>query len=206
MDHPNSHCCPTSWDQRIPNEPLFDRNFLIDRPPVIPQGFPQSSGECLWNNDPWLLMNQKAEKEAMSYWYNHTVSERTKGVNAQKPAQKSLKHMTTKYPDRPWLHSIDKNINKESQLSNRNYYNPKDCIIPCVKHDIDGFNREADQTFLQTMNNNLKLNCGTRIWNQPTSMKMTEPLDHDHQSYINRCTGMDQRRREVLNSNVISED
>ena len=191
MDHPNSHCCPTSWDQRIPNEPLFERNFLVERPPIIPQDFPKNTNQCTPTNianRPWLVMDRKAEKEAMMYWHYNIVNKDVKGTNTRERKSKSLKKMTEKHPDRPWLHTIRRNIDKDSQLSNRNYYNPRDCIIPCVQHDLAGFARIADEALMRQMSTgNKRLDCSTRTWNQPTSLKMTEPVDFDYGEHLRSC-------------------
>ena len=188
MDHPNSHCCPTSWDQRIPNEPLFERNFLIERPPIIPQNAPKNTSQCTPLNSSWLIMDRKTEKEAMMYWYYNVINKAVKGTNTSERKAKSLKKMTDKHPDRPWLHSTHRNINKDSQLSNRNYYNPKDCIIQCVQHDLTGFARIADEALIKQMDvGNKRLDCSTKMWNQPTSLRMTEPIDFDYGKHLKSC-------------------
>ena len=200
MNHPNSNCCPLSWDQRIPNEPILDRNFLIQRPPLIPQDIPRTTNECISSLDrPWLLYDRATEKTLMSYWHHHTNTDKFQGVNTPSTVAKSLDKMTDKFPNRPWLHGIHRNIDKDSNLSNRNYYNPKDCIIPCVQYDVAGFNRIADSAlFKEMIKDSINMNfCGKagRIWNQSTSMKANEPDDYDHESFIRSCPKLKQYQK-----------
>lgn len=182
------HCCPTSWDQRIPNEPLLERQFLIQRPPIIPQDIPRNTSHCSVGSErPWLLMTKQAEDEMMNYWSRNVVNKDIIGSpTSSKKHSKTLNQMTKKYPDRPWLHGTHRNIDRDSQLSNRNYYNPKDCIIPCVQHDLCGFNRIADQAMLKKMTEDQLFRNGALcsgngsnggFWNQSTSMRMNEPID-----------------------------
>ncbi len=191
--HPNEHCCPTSWDQRIPNEPLLERNFLIERPPIIPQDSPRTSDRCAATDRPWLLMDRAAEKAMMMYWYNFVIND-----NSNKQKSKSLRKMIIKYPGRPWLHGIRKNIERDSHLSNRNYYNPKDCIIDSVQHDLHGLNRLADDVLYRQMSQgNKRQDCNIRLWNQPTTARMTEPIDFAYEPFLRSCIS---RPKEPTNS------
>jgi hypothetical protein len=191
--HPNAQCTPETWDQRIPNEPLFDRNFIIERPPIISQDRPRNTSLCTpagHVDRPWLLMNHATEKSAMLYWYRHTHTKRYQGVNSSElnKKSKSLKKMIKCYPDRPWLKSIARNVVQDSQLSFRDYYNPKDCINTEVNKDLTTFNRIADDALSKEMTNTKqRLNGSTRLWNQSTSMKMTEPVDFNYHAHVDKC-------------------
>jgi len=208
MDHPNFNCCPLSWDQRIPNEPIFERNLLIERPPQIPQDFPRTTNPCVDSSKkPWLLYDRPTEKTMMTYWHHHTTTDKVQGVNAKEKLAKSLDKMTEKFPEKPWLHGIHRNIDYDSKLSNRNYYNPKDCIIPCVKYDIAGLNRIADDKLFREMTKSRVFqhhdycsggrgNSNMGIWNQTTSMKMNEPIDYNYEKFIKSCPELQKYRNE----------
>jgi hypothetical protein len=187
--HPNAQCTPDTWDQRIPNEPLFKRNFLIDRPPIIPQNRPNNTSLCTpacLINQPWLLMNHDTEEQSMLYWSKHTISSKSQGVNSTDNSPQSLKKMIAKYPDRPWLTSIPKNIVQDSKLSERDYYNPQDYINNNVSTALTRMNSAADKTLLKELTPDQRLD-GIRMWNQSTSPRMTEPIDFNYRKYITTC-------------------
>jgi hypothetical protein len=210
MNHPNSNCCPLTWDQRIPNEPLFERNFLIERPPQIPQDFPRTTNECIATKDrEWQIYNNEVENTMMNYWHNNIKSTDIKGVNSEKKETNSLDEMTQKYPYQPWLKGIHRNIDKDSQLLNLNYYNPKDCIIPCVQYDLRGLNRLADEAMFKELTKSRVFKnyemCGRaggmKTWNQTTSMKMNEPIDYNHEQFIKSCPQL-QKYKELGNTEL----
>jgi hypothetical protein len=196
MTHPNENCC---WDQRIPNEPLLERQFLVERPPIIPQDRPGNTSQCTPAEHlkrPWLLMDRTAEKQSMMYWHHNTVNTDIKGTNTASLTSKSLNTMTEKHPGRPWLHGIHRNVDRDSHLRNHNHYNPMDCVVPAVQQDLSSFNRIADEAMLKEMTQTQLFRNGAledgRMWNQPTSMRMTEPVDFDYQKFIQK--GLNKRR------------
>lgn len=170
-----------NWDQRIPNEPLFDRQFLVERPPIISQDRPRNTSQCAPDSQPWLVINHDTEREMMNYWHRHVVNRDVKGVNSKDAQEKSL-DMTkdqSQNQNRPWLHGIHRNIDRDSQLSNRNYYNPRDCIVPLMQHRLNGLNARADSAMLKQMTENQLFRngilCDGRLWNKSTSIRMNEP-------------------------------
>lgn len=194
--HPNAQCTPESWDQRIPNEPIFERNFIIERPPIVSQDHPRNTSLCTpasHLNRPWLLTSHEIEKDAMMYWNRNTVNTKPQGVNGTPDKHtKSLKTMSEHHPDRPWLTSIRRNINMDSQLSARSYYNPKDCIHDDVQGDLLRLDRIADDALLHHMTGGgQRLDGNTRLWNQPTSMRMTEPIGFSYKRHVMKCYGKD---------------
>ena len=181
---------PSCWDQRIPNEPLFERQFVIERPPIIPQNRPRNTSQCLpTQNCRYLLMDRSAEAHAMRYWYCNVVN--GKGVNNECKKDISLEQMIQQYPNRPWLHSVHHNIDHDSQLRNRNYYNPQDCINGVVQNDLNIMNRNADQAMIRQMTSNQLFRNGAlsdgRLWNQSTSVRANEPIDFDYTEIIQSC-------------------
>ena len=190
MTDPNSHCSPITWDQRIPNEPLFDRQFLLSRPPTILQDFPRTTNQCTDSSKrPWLVFTDKSEKQAAEFWQNNVVSKEIKGVDTighSKPVP--IKSLLKKHPERPWLHSTDKNIDRESQLLNLNYYNPQDCITPSVYNDLAGFRRISDEALLREMQVNSAHMVNGRLWDTVTSVKMLEPIDYNLTEDIKKCS------------------
>lgn len=179
MTDPNANC---DWDQRIPNEPIFERNFLLYRPETISQERPMNSDQCTPINKPWLLMSRKQERNMANWWldnvHNTAVRRERKhsGVSTNKRSNHTLKTLLEQYPDRPWLNGIHKDITAESHLRNNNYYNPKDCIVPCVQHDIDLFARIRDEAFTRDMiSQNQRPVDEMKMWNNITSPRMLEP-------------------------------
>lgn len=192
-----SHCQSQNqnWDQRIPNEPLLERQFLIERPPIIPQDFPRNTSQCtpaVYNNRPWLVMNRDSEGEMMDYWHYNVVNSNVKGVAVKdkNKDEQNLEKLTKKYPDRPWLHGIHRNIVRDSQLRNGNY-NPKDYIYPCVQRELQGFNRVADSKIFHQMTKEQLFRNGAlwdgRLWNESTSIRMNEPISFDYEQYLKSC-------------------
>ena len=195
MADPNTHCCPMTWDQRIPNEPLLDRQFLITNPPVVVQDYPRSTVQCTApgrthpEDRPWLQFNKRTEREATQFWHNNTVSDQGKGVPTQDQnhgaSVPKLKTLVQDHPERPWLHGINKNIDRESQLHNLNYYNPRDCIIPCVQRDLCCFNRMAGEKMARQFQSK-RLDVGVKMWNNPTSLRMLEPVDYNYTEQVQK--------------------
>lgn len=115
-----------TWDQRISNESIYQRQFN-DRghlgAPNIPQSGPTSSRPHTVRR-PYLLVDSHSERRALAHWLQ---------IN-NRPAA-SLSEMTRLYPGRPWLYSIHRNIDVDSELSSRNYYNPKDIGSQAPKLD-----------------------------------------------------------------------
>lgn len=183
-----------TWDQRIPNEPIFQRQFNITRPPIIPQYGPHNTGRSLQCQvpceRPWMLMTKDTEQQMMRYWNTHTVRNTVGGVNKCITAT-DLDQMTMMFPDRPWLHGIHRNIDHESKLSNRNYYNPNDCVIPPAKKELKSLNRLADTAFMRQMTDSQLFRngslCDDQLWNQSTSLRQNEPINFDYEKYIRSC-------------------
>lgn len=187
--------CSCKWDQRIPNEPIFQRQFNITRPPIIPQDGPRSTSRSLQCQPrscsrPWMLMSKDAEQQMMRYWVSHSACNNIGGVNKCITA-KDLDQMTRMYPDRPWLSGIHRNVDHESKLLNHNYYNPKDCVIPKVKKELKELDRIVDTAMLRKMTDTQLFRngslCDDQLWNQSTSLRQNEPVDFDYERYIRSC-------------------
>lgn len=159
----NFDCC---WDQRIPNEPLFERQFLIQRPPIIVQGIPENTSPCARAPSAWLGL--KDELSAIEYWYNNVINKDHKGPNTKDKGKFNLVSLIRQYPTRPWLYSTRLNVDIGSQLSSRDYYNPKDHLCTGRDYSI------ADQSLVDQMTTRRPDTQSTRIWGQPTSMKMAD--------------------------------
>lgn len=177
MTHnPNTDC---SWDQRIPNEAILERQFLSVRPPIILQNRPsQTSCPSSKKPDSWLLFNRKAEHNDAEYWKNNVISTESKGIDTKghtKP--RSYKKLLEQYPDKPWLQGTTINIDRESELRSLNYYNPKDCIKTEAQQELTTLTRLSDETMIRNMQQqSARMGGNGRLWNIPTSVRMTEPL------------------------------
>lgn len=174
----------TTWDQRIPNEPIFERNFLLSRPVIIPQGRANNTDGCA-SDQPWLLLTRAKEKE-MANWWNVNVKSNgnfttesndciKKGlpINTEhQPIKVSLRKLIKMYPDRPWLKGIHIDISTDNCVRNLGYYNPKDCISDNVQLN----DRLTDQAFIMKMQQaNQRPIDESRLWNNVTSPRMLEP-------------------------------
>lgn len=206
MYHPNSElqkCNNTQelkyWDQRIPNEPLLDRNFVIHRPPIIYNNRPQTTDPCIGVDREWLLLNKNLENKSSRYWCNHLNGQKYQGlptqntVNGSKVKSKPTKRAKRRHlkckktrKDRPWIHGTNINIDAESKLRRLDYYNPKDCIANEV-------HQQLKKTYIQAIHN-LHQGQGdnymqyTPLWlNNPTRMVNQEPLNYNYKKQINTC-------------------
>lgn len=181
----------SSWDQRIPNEPLFERQFFVQQPPIIPQDGPMSTTQCLpadYYGRPWLLMSKNVESDMMNYWRTHTACPldgintkcNSKKRNKCECERKGLDQMIAKYPDRPWLRGIRKNTDQESLLFGQHNLASKDCITRSDRKKLQKDNRLADTVMLRSMvHGQLFRNgalCDGRLWNQSTSLRANEPF------------------------------
>jgi hypothetical protein len=154
-----------AWDQRISNEAIYKRQFN-DRgdvgAPNIPQSGPTSSRPYTVHR-PYLLLDSRSEGRALTHWLK---------INNMPVA--SLSKMRRRYPGRPWIYSIHRNIDVDSELSSRNYYNPKDCMTrapPLLDANIFADADISPQCKYASVNSGslqgVTRNC-LNIWNQPT--------------------------------------
>lgn len=176
ITHPTSDCV---WDQRIPNEPIQNRQFFVDRPPILIQDRPRNTRQIpVRCENPWIMIQQEDEQQLMEYWYNNTVNTEIKGVNTPHPVRLTMEEAVKRFPNRPWLYSDPRNVLKESHLTSRNYYNPNDCIVPCVRQSLDVYARVADDAMMKEMvrAGTRRDHSGMRLWNIPTSPKMTQAV------------------------------
>lgn len=206
MYHPNSElekCNATQelkyWDQRIPNEPLLDRNFVIHHPPVIYNNRPQTTDPCIGVDREWLLLDNKLEKKSSRYWCTHLNSQKYHGiptqttVNGSKIKYKPTKRENQQYSkckhqrqDRPWIHGTNINIDAESKLKRLDYYNPKDCIANNVREQLQKSYIQAVHALHQGQGGNYLQH--TPLWlNNPTRMINQEPFSYDYTSQLNTC-------------------
>ena len=161
MDVQEQDC---SWDQRIPNEPLCQRQFDDggNRPPVIPQGGARSTSHCT-RRQPFLLMDRAVEEKAMIHWLS------LNGSAAKSNTKPTLKEMMRRYPNRPWLHGIHRNINVDSELSPRNI---KHCATSPYLPPL--VSRRWNRPLAPERHRLIPMTC-LNLWNQPTSVRMTAP-------------------------------
>lgn len=186
----NDSCC---WDQRIPNEPLFDRNFVIQHPPVIHRNYPQSTDQCIQaarnmnGQQPHLLLDRNLEQQAADYWCGNLASVEEQGVPTQdhpfNKCNKSVAQLAENDPRRPWVHGVNYNIGAESQLRGLDYYNPKDCIVNSRK--LDRLNQQADAELTKAMQHDQYYpNETPKMFNNTTRMIHSEI---DYTEFLKSC-------------------
>lgn len=199
MYHPNAdlgHKCTNAtqefkiWDQRIPNEPLLDRVFLIDRPPVIHRVPPLTTGQCIAPPTQLLLLTRKIEQQSADYWRNNLQGNGVQGLPVASSASMPLKRHVSGYPDRPWLHGVNYNINADSELRGLNYFNPEDCVDEATLRRLQEKNNQAYIRLLQEYHvpSNNYPNETQKWFGNTTKMINVEPINFDYTAHIMRCT------------------
>jgi hypothetical protein len=190
MENPN--CCDV-WDQRIPNEPLYERNFLIQHPPVIHRNYPRNTDQCVMEDrktQPWLLLDPALEQESANYWCGNLKRCENQGVpTVDAPFDRCNmphKKLAKKHTDRPWVHGVNYNIDVNSQLKRLDYYNPKDCIVK--SRELNRLNQEANLKLLKAMQPyNFYPNVTPQMFQNPTRMVNLEPIGFDYEQYLHDC-------------------
>lgn len=201
MYHPNAelemctNCTQElkTWDQRIPNEPIFERNFLIQRPPPIHINYPQSTTPCIKADPNQLLLNQKLQRESAAYWDQYLRGKSFQGLPVTPVAQTlkkgEIKKIRRQRPDRPWIYGTNINIDAESKLFSLNYYNPTDCINKKVRDCLERENREASVRMHMRHHRSASqyLNKTPHWINNPTRMINQEPIDYNYTGFLDKC-------------------
>lgn len=191
MNNPNS-CC-NDWDQRIPNESLYDRVFLVQNPPVINQEYPMSTNRCVQamsNHKSVLLIDKKLEQQSADYWCGNLNTEEEQGIpTVDHPfnrCNQPLSELQQKNPQSPWVYGVNYNIGSESQLRRLNYYNPKDCIVnPCKLQEL---NRKADSELLKSMQHDQHYPNNTPLmFNNNTRVINMEPVNFEYKRFLDSC-------------------
>jgi len=202
MYHPNaelSKCTNNTqelklWDQRIPNEPLFQRNFLLERPPVINRVPPITTTQCIAPPSSFLVVDPKMEYQSADYWNKHLSQIRVEGLptNPSLPKKQKRKEELSKYkqtnPEQPWLFGTNININAESKLKGLDYYNPKDCINSETFQKLYKGNAKSHVAMYHqyhVISNNYPND--TPLWmNNPTKMINQEPINFDYTKFCSK--------------------
>lgn len=169
-------CCRETWDQRISNEPIYERNFLYAQPPILLQDRPRSTTWCNpRQRQEWLHTTPAIEQAAANYWSSLNTCGRGVLTSSSAPnAQPSLELLARQYPSRPWLSGVQRHIDGESTLMRLNYYNPRDCVADEVQGQLDKYNSEADAKFVERMRADAPMHL--KPWNNSTSAKLLTPI------------------------------
>ena len=177
------------WDQRIPNEPLFDRTFLIHRPPVIHQQYPSLTNECIESRGDWLLLNPALEKDSGNYWCSHLNGQINQGLPTSKHyCDYSDATVSAENPS-PWLTGTNINVDAESSLRRLDYYNPEDCISEKVNKKLHKKNQKASLKLYKGYHQiTTHYPSQTDNWfNNFTKIKNLEPTEYDYTEYLKKC-------------------
>ena len=206
MNHPNSEIngCKTKygngvhpqeqkkWDQRIPNEPLLDRRFLIERPPIVYNRRVQTTNPCIGLDHNWLLVDPLLECQSAEHWLEN-LTRHNLGLplytSTRKVNCKDLEKLKKEFPDRPWLHGINRNIDAESHLLALEYYTPEDCINSDARMRLRKQNLNANNTLYNRYHqiSNNYLSETPFYWNNQSKMRIQEPRDFDYTRFLSEC-------------------
>lgn len=115
------------WDQRIPNRPIFERNFLFDTPAIAVMGRPTTTYQRM-NGDKRcrLVLSREGERNIANWWYQNIYNKR--GLSTHRMYNHTLKTLLAKFPDRPWLKSNRRVVSDESYVKGIHRKADKDCI------------------------------------------------------------------------------
>lgn len=205
MYHPNSELerCKTRefrgtpqelkrWDQRIPNDPIAERTFLLQRPPIIYNRQIQTTNPCIGVDSRWLILNRNLINSSEEYWANNFDGQKYAGLstyNQPKLTKEQRKKLKREHPNKPWIYGINKNIDAESKVFGLDYYNPEDCISPKVQKNLRKESIEANLSLCKNYHQ-ITENYLTKTpfwWDNTSKMRMQEPVSFDYTDYLNNC-------------------
>uniref|UniRef100_A0A6C0J572 Uncharacterized protein n=1 Tax=viral metagenome TaxID=1070528 RepID=A0A6C0J572_9ZZZZ len=176
---PNFDC---SWDQKIPNEPIYERNHLLHQPAIIPSMRPINTNYCTRSQQPWTSISRADERHIANWWLDNvhkTGKERPSkhaGISTKQRSNHTLKTLTEQYTNKPWINGNHIDIVTESHLRNSNYHNPHDQIEGHVTRDIDILSSIRNKTFIKDMvDSNQRPIDEMKLWGNSTSPRMLEP-------------------------------
>lgn len=106
------------------------------------------------------------------------MSRKDQGLPVHSGSDRTLRQILTDHPDRPWLQGVSRNIDAESTLRSLQYYNPKDCITSQVQTKMERMARISDEAQFKLMQGQrARMEYDGKMWNNPTSIVMTEPIE-----------------------------
>jgi hypothetical protein len=179
------------WDQRIPNKPILDRNFILKKPPIILNERPYST-YCTGRRQIGTLnlhtrVNKKTEEEMRSFWQDNVVNlTEHGGLPLSKNKKDNFKANSNsnsnsnskpgiKTADAPWMQSVHYNITADSTVKPYRPFLTKDCI---KNNKVFDMNNDISN---ELTNGFLTVDLKKRVWDINTSFKMRE----DHRLKLN---------------------
>lgn len=186
------------WDQRIPNQPILERQFLIGRPPVHHIGRPQTTNPGIGEEICWQITSPSQEHQSYGYWQDHLQGRLGQGLPTAQPssqprgAQYHPHHGNCRAPNkrthRDWVHGINYDIGADSHLRRLDQYNPDDLLTGPQQQQLATANQRAVLRIHNNRDTGMYLD-NTALWlNNPTRMINQEPLYYDHTSFIQQCS------------------
>ena len=202
-------CNQRVWDQRIPNEPLYDRRFLIQRPTIVYQARPANTDECnvamcgIQTGGANIIRKTPIDYK---YWCKYLSGELNQGlpVNSTHKKHKNMEKtpcpLTEKQLKRkvqrtlgiraglngltdfePWNEGVQYNIDADSKLRRLDYYNPTDCIEPFIMEHLSQLNQTANLRMYGKLTSKMEL---PQWINNNTKARITEPIGFNYTSYL----------------------
>ena len=149
-----------SWDQRIPNEPIFRRNFFIDRPVIIPSERPYTT-YCTGKMPIGILnerkrYNDSSEKQIKRYYTDNILNDQG-GL----PLLGDKKTLKPEMKTSEYLSGIHYNIDSETKVKPYEILRSKDCFKA----------GQIDERGLKTSNDEGIEARNSKLWNINTSPK-----------------------------------
>jgi hypothetical protein len=167
--------CDNTWDQRIPNEPILARQFLLTQPPILQYPRPVSTTGTgknpvgMYTNIP---MSTSEETHLRSYMSGFTNRDPHSGLLVKgKVKGKDIKGKERKVQHVHVNGSVLYNINADTEVKAYRPYRSKDCI-PAESFPILHQQRlQSNARALALMRASLIPAPGP-VWDQNTSSKL----------------------------------
>lgn len=179
------------WDQKIPNEPILDRNFIIAQPPIIPFERPCTT-TCTRAAPVGVIdfskrVSPQEELRIANFWYAHTIAKGKTGLplnansnfnanfnfngdfNGNFNFNFTLQQYLVQYPDRPWMRGVFNNITAENAVKPYQVAVALDCI---PKQELVKQQMQHQITHERVLAKEQELTFAPPYWDQNTSLKL----------------------------------
>lgn len=136
-----------NWDQRIPNESIFNRNFLIKHPPLTYLHYPQTTNQCIKSSP---VVSTSDTKQLNQHWSEYLNGQDIQGLPTNSNTIPALNLSSNSSSNSNKGRPI--NIDAESTLKGLNYFNPKDVIQWQIQQKLSQLNDYRVQKLIPIVN------------------------------------------------------
>lgn len=165
------------WDQRIRNEPILARNFLLAQPPIVPFERPVTTlctksapvGRVLAQER--LRYSPHDELRLANFWL---ASQKIGGLltSDYDLNMGNFAALVAAYPDRPWLQGVYHNIKVETDVKPYSLLD-SDCV-PNDSLVIIERQRQLTEARTKAREMKMKMKTETPVWDIYTSVRMQQ--------------------------------